>query len=201
MIREITFVKSSPSVETCPEESLPEYAFVGRSNVGKSSLINYLAGQKKLAKTSSKPGLTQLINHFIVDNSWYMVDLPGYGYAKVSKSKRREFSVILSNYLQKRKTLICLFVLIDCRHAPLANDLDFMRWLGENRIPFAICFTKTDKLSSSALNKAVSLYKNTLLKEWESLPPVFLSSTTQNRGKEELLDYITSLNESIGHQS
>lgn len=190
-------MKSSPSVESCPEESLPEYAFVGRSNVGKSSLINYLAGQKKLAKTSSQPGLTQLINHFIVDSSWYMVDLPGYGYAKVSKSKRKEFSSLISNYLLKRKTLVCLFVLIDCRHAPLANDLDFMRWLGENHIPFVICFTKTDKLSSSALNKAVNAYKNTMLKEWESMPPVFLTSTTQNRGKDEILDYIISLNREI----
>jgi GTP-binding protein len=184
-------------VDSCPKESFPEYAFVGRSNVGKSSLINYLADHKKLAKTSSHPGHTQLINHFIVDDTWYMVDLPGYGYAKVSKSKRKEFSSIISNYLLKRKSLVCLFVLIDCRHAPLANDLDFMRWLGVNGIPFVICFTKTDKLSSSALNKAVTVYKNTMLKEWESLPQVFLTSTTQNQGKEEILDYINSLNRSV----
>lgn len=188
------FVKSSASVDGCPKEVLPEYAFVGRSNVGKSSLINYLADKKKLAKTSGSPGRTRLINHFIVDEAWYLVDLPGYGYAKISKSEREKFIGIIQQYLLKRQNLTCLFLLIDCRHDPLKKDLNFIRWLGENQIPFAICYTKTDKLSSSQLNKSMKLYRQTLLKDWESLPPIFYSSILQKSGKEEILGFIESTN-------
>lgn len=196
-IKEVEFVKSSPDVKSCPDTDIPEYAFVGRSNVGKSSLINYLANRHKLAKTSGDPGRTRLINHFIVNKSWHLVDLPGYGYAKVSKSDRASFLKIIYSYLLNRKSLICLFLLIDCRHKPQSNDLEFMRWLGKNQVPFVICFTKTDKLSSSELNKAMKSYKQTLLKEWESLPQIFYSSTTQNRGRTEILSFIETTNDAL----
>ncbi len=190
----IEFIKSSPDVKSCPDDNLPEYAFVGRSNVGKSTLINYISGKKKLAKTSSQPGKTRLINHFLVDKAWYLVDLPGYGYAKISKSARKNMSILIEQYLMLKKSLVYLFLLIDCRHAPQENDLEFIRWLGENQIPFVICFTKTDKLSTNQLNKSIQVYKNTLLKDWEALPPFFTSSTLNKTGKEEILSFIEQTN-------
>lgn len=190
----VTFIKSSPNIDSCPKDNLPEYAFVGRSNVGKSSLINYIAGYKKLAKTSSQPGKTRLINHFLVDEAWYLVDLPGYGYAKISKSERQKFRLIIEQYLLLRKSLVCLFLLIDSRHEPQTLDLQFLRWLGENKIPFAICFTKTDKLSKNQLHNSVQNYKNKLLLEWEFLPQFFLSSVYNKTGKDEILSFINKTN-------
>jgi len=190
----VSFIKSSPDVKSCPPDNLPEYAFVGRSNVGKSSLINFISGYKKLAKTSSQPGKTRLINHFLVDGSWYLVDLPGYGYAKLPKSERQKFRVIIEQYLLRRKSLVCLFLLIDSRHKPQAMDLQFLRWLGENQIPFAICFTKTDKLSTNQLHNSLENYKNKLLEEWESLPQFFLSSVFNKTGKDEILSFINKTN-------
>lgn len=196
-IKDVQFVKSCPDLKSCPKSDLPEYAFVGRSNVGKSSLINYLAGSRKLAKTSGQPGKTRLINYFLVNNNWHLVDLPGYGYAKVSKTERLKFLQIIYNYLIKRKSLVCLFLLIDCRHNPQSNDLQFIRWLGENQIPFVICFTKTDKLSSSQLKDSIKIYKQTLKNEWETLPTIFLTSTLNNQGKTEILNFIGATNQSV----
>ena len=169
-IKQAEFIISNTNFKNCPKPDLPEYAFVGRSNVGKSSLINMLTERRNLAKTSSKPGKTQLINHFLINKLWYLVDLPGYGYAGVSKTLRFEFAKFSKNYLLKRENLICLFVLIDSRLKPQAIDLEFMQWLGENRIPFAICFTKQDKLSKKESIKNLNNYKNELLKGWEELP-------------------------------
>ena len=196
-INEVTFIKSSPDYKQCPQDNLPEYAFVGRSNVGKSSLINYIAGKQKLAKTSNQPGRTRLINHFLVKNSWYLVDLPGYGYARISKSERGKFIKLIYDYLQFRLSMACLFLLIDSRHKPLENDLDFMRWLGTNKIPFAVCFTKTDKLSYPQLEKNFGYYKKVLLQEWESLPPFFNTSTLKKQGKEEILSFIEETNKNL----
>jgi GTP-binding protein len=198
-IQEVRFIKSSPDAQSCPESSLPEYAFVGRSNVGKSSLINYLTGNKKLAKTSAQPGKTRLINHFLVDDSWYLVDLPGYGYAKVSRTDRNRFLKLIQDYLKNRESLSCLFVLIDCRHSPQKNDLDFLRWVGENAIPFAICFTKSDKISGNRQKKFLEEYTQTLLREWESLPPVFFSSSVKAKGSEDILEFILRTNEIAGN--
>jgi GTP-binding protein len=195
--KEVKFIKSSPDLSSCPDTLLPEYAFVGRSNVGKSSLINYLAGIKKLAKTSGNPGLTRLINHFLVDETWYLVDLPGYGYAKLGKVERSKFDKLIKDYLQKRKSLVCLFQLIDCRHKPQKNDIEFMTWLGENGVPFVICFTKTDKLTPVQLNKAVDFYKKILLKQWESLPQIFLTSVTNGQGRDEILGFIEETNKML----
>jgi GTP-binding protein len=197
VIKDVQFIKSSPDVKSCPDTEIPEYAFVGRSNVGKSSLINYLTNKIKLAKTSGDPGRTRLINHFLVNDSWHIVDLPGYGYAKVAKTERAKFLQIIYSYLLNRKSLVCLFLLIDSRHDPQTNDLQFMRWLGEKMIPFVICFTKTDKLSSSQLLKSITTYKQTLLKEWESLPQIFCTSTTQDRGKTEILNFIEATNKTL----
>jgi GTP-binding protein len=195
--KEVKFIKSSPDLKSCPDTEQSEYAFVGRSNVGKSSLINYLAGIKKLAKTSGNPGLTRLINHFLVDETWYLVDLPGYGYAKLGKAERSKFDKLIKDYLSKRKKLVCLFQLIDCRHKPQKNDLEFLTWLGENHVPFVLCFTKTDKLTRVQLTKALDLYKQTLLKQWESLPQIFLTSTTINKGREEILTFIDETNKML----
>lgn len=193
-MNEAIFIKSSPDLKSCPKDNLPEYAFVGRSNVGKSSLINYISGYKKLAKISSQPGKTRLINHFLVDDAWYLVDLPGYGYAKISKSERKKFTILIEDYLLHRKNLACLFLLIDSRHAPQANDLNFIRWLGENQVPFVICFTKTDKSGTHKLNASIQEYKNTLLESWETLPQFFLTSATNKTGKEEILGFISQIN-------
>ena len=173
---------------------MPEYAFVGRSNVGKSSLINMLFEKKKLAKISQSPGKTQLINQFIINDNWYLADLPGYGYAKVAKSARKEFNKLINEYAINRENLMCLFVLIDSRHEPQKNDLGFMRWLGEKQVPFTMAFTKADKLSSSAVNKNIVNYKKEMLKEWESLPDIFITSAEQKLGRTEILDYIERIN-------
>jgi GTP-binding protein len=192
--REVKFVKSSPDLKSCPADDFPEYAFVGRSNVGKSSLINYIAGIEKLAKTSADPGRTRLINHFIVNGSLYLVDLPGYGYAKISKTERAKFEILIKEYLAGRESLACLFLLIDCRRSPQENDLEFINWLGVNNIPFVLCFTKTDKLSKSQLEKSLKTFSLELLKTWETLPQFFQTSTLHKSGKEEILDFIDQTN-------
>jgi GTP-binding protein len=198
IVKSADFVMSNTDVSKCPKERLPEYAFIGRSNVGKSSLINMLTGHSKLAKTSGKPGKTQLINHFKINSNWFLVDLPGYGYAKVSKTIRQGFQEFIKNYFLQREQLICTFVLIDSRLEPQKIDLEFMEFLGENGIPFAIVFTKTDKLKLAQLNRNIQIYKNTMLHTmWEEMPPYFSTSATNNTGKEELLSYIDSLNQNI----
>lgn len=191
------FIKSAAKWQDCPEPNLPEYAFIGRSNVGKSSLINMLAERKSLAKTSGTPGKTQLLNVFLMQQSWYLTDLPGYGYAKVSKKKRGEFDKMITSYLTKRPNLVNTFVLIDCRIPAQKIDLEFMIWLGENQIPFSIVFTKIDKISSAALQKALLNYKKEMLKSWEFMPQVFTTSAESKLGRLELLNYIGSLNEQL----
>ena len=192
-IKSAEFVVSNSDVEKCPKGLLPEYAFIGRSNVGKSSLINMLTGRKSLAKTSGRPGKTQLINHFIVNEKWYLVDLPGYGYAKVSKNQREKWQKIISNYLLKRTSLTLVFVLLDSRLDPQKIDLEFINWCGENQVPFVIVFTKIDKLSSAELNRNLAKYKKELLKTWEEIPPLFATSATSASGKEPVLNYITAV--------
>jgi len=187
------FVKSSPSLKECPKPDMPEYAFIGRSNVGKSSLINMLCMNSKLAKTSATPGKTRLINHYRINERWYLVDLPGYGYAKVSKNLRKDFDKTLFNYLCKRENLYCVFVLIDSRIPPQTNDMEFISRLGELQIPFAIVFTKTDKLSQKQLNDNTHMFKNEMLKTWEELPLCFSTSSTTKRGREEILEFITRM--------
>lgn len=181
---------SNSDVSKCPDPNKPEFAFIGRSNVGKSSLINMMTGQKKLAKTSSRPGKTQLINHFVINDDWYLVDLPGYGYAKVSKKSKQKFQAYIVDYVLKRQSLYCLFVLIDCRHEPQQIDLEFINWLGEKEVPFALIFTKADKLGTNQLAKNLTEYKETLLKQWEELPPLLVSSAENGLGREEILNFI-----------
>ncbi len=193
VINTARFVISSPSVERCPDTKVHEFAFIGRSNVGKSSLINMLTGQRSLAMTSSTPGKTMLINHFIINESWHIVDLPGYGYAQRSKSDRTRLETMIKKYILNRAQMTNLFLLIDGRHQPQKIDLEFMSWLGENGIPFSIVFTKLDKMSSSAAKAATTSYCNKLLEEWEELPPVFRTSSVDRRGKEQILDYIDQL--------
>lgn len=185
---------SNSQVEKCPQTALHEYAFIGRSNVGKSSLINMLTGKRKLAMTSSTPGKTTLINHFIINDSWYIVDLPGYGYARRSKSEREKLQHIIDGYILGRPQMTCLFVLVDSRLEPQKIDLEFMTWLGENGVPFAIVFTKADKLGKVALQTNIDAYKARLLEQWDELPPVFVTSSESGLGREELLDYIDELN-------
>lgn len=194
LVKQAEFVISNTDIKKCPTEDKPEYAFIGRSNVGKSSLINMLTDKKSLAKTSGKPGKTQLINHFLINKSWYLVDLPGYGYASVSKQTRFEFSKFIKKYLLERKNLMCLFVLIDSRLSPQQIDIDFMQWLGENSIPFVMCFTKQDKLSKTQSDKNLRNYQSEMLKKWEEIPQFFLSSSTTKTGKEELLSFIEKTN-------
>lgn len=196
-IKNARFVISNTDVRKCPDTGLPEYAFIGRSNVGKSSLINMLVRQKGLAMTSSMPGKTTLINHFIVDDSWYIVDLPGYGYARRGKSGREEIRKVIEDYILEREAMTCLFVLIDCRHEAQKIDLEFMEWLGENGIPFAIVFTKIDKIGSVVLREHVQAYKKKLLETWEELPPIFTTSAEKKIGREELLDYIGEITASL----
>ena len=191
------FIISNTDVTKCPKERIPEYAFIGRSNVGKSSLINMLMARKDLAKISGKPGKTQLINHFKVNESWFLVDLPGYGYAQVSKTKRKSFQRFIEDYFRQREQLVCAFVLIDSRHEPQKIDLAFMRFLGENRIPFCIVFTKADKLGSSKLNKQILSYKKKLLNEWETLPTSFVTSSSTGFGRDEFLDFIEQVNKDV----
>ncbi|MDG1189096.1 MAG: ribosome biogenesis GTP-binding protein YihA/YsxC [Flavobacteriales bacterium] len=188
------FIISNTDIKKCPAPNLPEYAFIGRSNVGKSSLINMLTERKSLAKVSGRPGKTQLINHFLINKNWYLVDLPGYGYAGVSKTKRLEFSQFIKKYLLKRENLMCLCVLLDSRLKPQAIDIEFMQWLGENNIPFVICFTKQDKLSKTESAKNLVHYKKEMLKSWEELPTIFLSSSVNKNGKDELLEFVEKTN-------
>ncbi|MUP46714.1 YihA family ribosome biogenesis GTP-binding protein [Gramella sp. BOM4] len=194
-IKSAEFVISNSKVELCPKSSLPEYAFIGRSNVGKSSLINMLTGRKSLAKTSAKPGKTQLINHFLINKNWHLVDLPGYGYAKVSKSTKRVFQKFITAYFEKREQMVCAFVLIDSRHKPQAIDMEFMQWLGEHAIPFCIIFTKADKLKPKELEKNLANYKAEMLETWEEMPVYFVTSATSGLGREDILDYIDGLND------
>ena len=186
------FIKSSSMVSQCPPADKPEYAFIGRSNVGKSSLINMITSRRSLAKTSVSPGKTQTINHFLIDDSWYLVDLPGYGYAKVPTRLRDHWGKLITYYINNRSNLVTLFVLLDSRHEPIDSDLEFMNNLGINQIPFARVFTKSDKISSRELEKNISLYNNTMLQSWESLPPTFITSAVKHAGQEELLNYISS---------
>lgn len=188
---------SNSNVTKAPKDHIPEYAFIGRSNVGKSSLINMLMERKDLAKTSGKPGKTQLINHFKINDSWFLVDLPGYGYAQISKKKRTIFQYFIENYFKEREQLVCTFVLIDSRHDPQKIDLEFMRFLGENQIPFCIVFTKADKLGSSKLNKQITSYKKKLLNHWETLPQSFITSSSSKLGRKEFLDFINTINEDV----
>lgn len=191
------FIKSTPRWSDCPEPDRPEYAFIGRSNVGKSSLINMLSQRKDLAKTSGTPGKTQLINIFLMQESWYLTDLPGYGYARVSKKQRSSFQKMITEYLTQRPNLINTFVLIDSRIPPQKIDLEFLNWMGENQLPFSMIFTKIDKISSSALQKNLLNYKKEMLKTWESMPQIFTTSTIGRVGREEILNFITSLNEGL----
>ena len=193
-IKQAEFIISSTDVNKCPAAEKPEYAFIGRSNVGKSSLINMLTNRKGLAKISGKPGKTQLINHFLINTNWYLVDLPGYGYASVSKGKRIEFAKFINQYLQKRENLMCLFVLLDSRHKPQKIDMEFMQWLGENNIPFVMCFTKQDKLSKLESAKNLAHYKKEMKQIWQELPPIFLTSSSSKKGKDEVLQFIDKTN-------
>ncbi len=196
-IRSAKFVISSAYAYQCPEHQLPEYAFIGRSNVGKSSLINMLTANRKLAKTSATPGKTLLINHFLINEDWYLVDLPGYGFAQRSKTQRAKLEQMISGYILQRRQLSNLFVLIDCRHEPQQIDLEFMNWLGESNVPFSIVFTKADKLSRARLTENINAYLTRLAEDWEPLPPHFVTSAETRLGREELLKYIEDINKEI----
>ena len=185
---------SNSDVAKCPKEKLIEYAFIGRSNVGKSSLINMLMQKKSLAKTSGRPGKTQLINHFLINKNWFLVDLPGYGYARVSKSSKRIFQKFITQYFSKRQQLALAFVLIDCRHKPQKVDLEFMKWMGENQVPFSIIFTKQDKMKPNALTKNIEDYKLKMLESWEEMPKYFITSSSNGTGRNEVLNYISEIN-------
>lgn len=197
VIKSAEFVISNSRVEKCPTTGLPEYAFIGRSNVGKSSLINMLTARKGLAMTSQKPGKTQLINHFIINDAWYLVDLPGYGYARLGKDSRDSLRRMIEDYVLERKELVLLFVLLDCRHEPQKIDLEFIQWLGEEGVPFALVFTKADKLSKGRLAANVEAYKAKLHEEWEELPPIFVTSSEERMGRDELLGYIEEINTTL----
>ena len=204
MIQFASFVISSPDVMQCPQSTIPEYAFIGRSNVGKSSLINMLTHNPKLAKTSQKPGKTLLINHFIINGGtnqhWHLVDLPDYGFAQAGKKQRAKLKTMIERYCLLREALVSLFVLIDCRHEPQQIDLEFMEWLGEQAIPFAIVFTKADKLTKSKLTMNVNSYKEKLQEVWEELPPIFVTSAEKGLGEQELISYIEGINRDIANQ-
>ncbi|MEL6306381.1 MAG: ribosome biogenesis GTP-binding protein YihA/YsxC [Bacteroidota bacterium] len=194
-IKSAEFVMSNTDVAKCPKDPIPEYAFIGRSNVGKSSLINMLTKRKSLAKTSGRPGKTQLINHFKINNNWFLVDLPGYGYARVSKKDKKTFQKYITDYFQKRKQLVSAFVLVDIRHEPQPVDLDFMEWLGTNGIPFAIIFTKADKLKPAVVERQAQAYLQKLIEGvWEEAPPHFITSSSSRLGREALLEYIDEIN-------
>ena len=197
IIKDAHFVCSNSKFDKLPKDNIPEYAFIGRSNVGKSSLINALVQRKGLAKTSSTPGKTIAINHFMVNDQWYLVDLPGYGYAQRSKKSREEWRIMLANYISRRRNLLYTFVLIDSRLEPQNSDIGFMEWLGENQVPFCIVFTKADKLSKSELNRNVEAYKTRLLEDWEELPPLFITSSETKQGREEILDFIEQQNREL----
>ena len=200
-IKTAEFVVSNQEVSKCPTSQFSEYAFIGRSNVGKSSLINMLTNQKNLAKTSGRPGKTQLINHFLINKEWFLVDLPGYGYARVSKSAKKTFQKFITSYFNERKQLVSAFVLVDIRHVPQSVDLAFMQWLGENGIPFSIIFTKADKLRPKAIEIHIDSYKNKLLEFWEEMPNYFVTSSTNYSGKEALLNYIDGVNNEISNKT
>ncbi len=195
-IKEAQFVMSNSDVARCPAPDRPEYAFIGRSNVGKSSLINMLTNKKSLAKTSGSPGKTRLLNHFLINKEWYLVDLPGYGYAKVPKSERLKWEKMLQNYILKRENLYCVFVLVDSRHPAQKADLDFMEWLGISEIPFSIVFTKTDKLKPRELEQNLKAYEEKMFETWETMPGYFISSSESGAGKEEILAFIDQVNKS-----
>lgn len=197
-IKQAEFLVSSSKLHQCPKDGKPEYAFIGRSNVGKSSLINCLADHKKLAHTSSTPGKTQLINHFIINQAWYLVDLPGYGYAKVSKTSRQKFQKMIEDYILERKELVNLFVLIDSRIPPQKIDLEFMEWLGENGVPFSMVYTKIDKLKANELNKNLKAYHKQMLETWSQIPVFFATSSETGAGKSEILSYIGEINKQLG---
>ncbi|MEQ8678538.1 MAG: ribosome biogenesis GTP-binding protein YihA/YsxC [Cyclobacteriaceae bacterium] len=196
-IKSASFIKSSSSIDECPEPDLPEYAFIGRSNVGKSSLINMLTQRKQLAKVSGKPGKTQLINHFLIDDTWYLVDLPGYGWAQASKKEIAKWKAFTQDYFKQRANLSCVFVLVDSRLEPQKKDLDFVQYLGENSIPLAFVFTKADKLGVNKSMANMARFRKTLLKTWEALPPFFMTSAENGHGKDELLKYIDEINREI----
>jgi len=196
-IKSASFVISNTDISRCPQDGLPEYAFIGRSNVGKSSLINMLTRKHGLAMTSSTPGKTLLINHFLINNSWYIVDLPGYGYASRGKKQREQLQRIIESYILDRVQMTNLFLLIDSRHAPLPIDLEFIEWLGENEVPFSIVFTKADKLSRGQLQLNVREYLDKLKEQWEELPPYFITSAEKGTGRDEILDYIAQINDSL----
>ena len=193
-IKSADFIISNTDYTLCPKADMPEYTFIGRSNVGKSSLINLITNKKQLAKISGKPGKTQLINHFLINKEWYLVDLPGYGYATVSKTQKQEFQKIIFSYLENRENLMCLFVLLDCRHKPQKIDLEFMKWLGEKQIPFLMIFTKIDKLGKTELKKNIENYKTEMLKQWEEIPQTFFASVPKRKGSKEILDFIEKTN-------
>ena len=193
-IKSADFIISNTDYTLCPKADMPEYAFIGRSNVGKSSLINLITNKKQLAKISGKPGKTQLINHFLINKEWSLVDLPGYGYATVSKTQKQEFQKIIFSYLENRENLMCLFVLLDCRHKPQKIDLGFMKWLGEKQIPFLMIFTKIDKLGKTELKKNIENYKTEMLKQWEEIPQTFFASVPKRKGSKEILDFIEKTN-------
>lgn len=195
IIQSAKFVKSSPEFKLCPDSKIPEYAFIGRSNVGKSSLINMITGRSKLAKTSGTPGKTQLINHFLINDSWHLVDLPGYGFAKISKSIRGTWEKMIHEFLINRANLVTTFILIDIRHEPQKLDMDFIRWFGSKQLPFVLAFTKADKLGVNILKHKVASYQESLLAEWEELPLSIVTSATTQKGKEEILDFIGEMNE------
>ena len=197
LIKSATFVKSAPDLRSCPTGPLPEYAFIGRSNVGKSSLINMLTANKGLAMTSAKPGKTVLINFFLINEAWHLVVLPGYGYARLGQQQRELLTRRIRSYIDQREQLTNLFVLLDCRLEPQKIDLEFIEWLGEIGVPFSLVFTKADKISKGALKEHVETYKNRLLEQWESLPPIFLTSSETGQGRDELLDYIDQINQDL----
>ena len=200
-IKSAEFIMSNSDVAKCPKSRLPEYAFIGRSNVGKSSLINMLTSKKSLAKTSGRPGKTQLINHFLINKTWHLVDLPGYGYARVSKSVKKVFQKFITQYFNLREQLVTAFVLVDIRHNPQPVDLEFMQWLGEHGVPFSIIFTKADKLKPKAIDNHIEAYKNILLETWEEMPNYFITSSSKDIGKDELLNYIDNLNANMALDS
>ena len=193
-IKSAKFIISNTDIKKCPQDNLNEYAFIGRSNVGKSSLINMLTGKKSLAMTSATPGKTMLINHFLINDTWYLVDLPGYGYAQRGKDSRNQLKKIIESYILNRESMVNLFLLIDSRHKPQKIDKEFMEWLGENGVPFSIVFTKLDKMSSSAAKRAIEIYCDELKEDWEELPPIFKSSSVDGRGRVDILNYIEQLN-------
>ena len=196
-IKKAEFTLSAPTVSMCPKDHKPEYAFIGRSNVGKSSLINMLTNNKKLAKTSATPGKTLLINHFIINDEWYLVDLPGYGFAKRSKKEVQRLEQMISGYILQREQLVNVFLLVDVRLEPQKIDLEFIEWLGTSSVPFAIVFTKADKLSASKVSQNVEAYKKVLLETWEELPPIFITSSEKKGGRSEVLDYIEQINRDL----